>query len=119
MLKGVKRFLMPALAASLVACAQPKKDADKAAFRAMGESLPTVESRPDEAIGLDVRHQIALAGANDLAAVVVMIEDGVVTLRGSVTSQTAAYRAESAARVVKGVKAVVNNIRVVQAAPVY
>ena len=118
----MKRYwYVVAVGALVAACAQPqKKDADaKTSFRALGEAIPTDVARPDEAIGLDVRHQIDLAGPVDLAGVVVVVEDGVVTLRGSTTSQTAAFRAEGAAHTVKGVKIVVNRIQVTQPKPVY
>lgn len=117
----VKRYWYVVLGLLVAACAQPpKKDADtKAAFRAMGEAIPTDISRPDESIGFDVRHQIDLAGPVDLAGVVVVVEDGVVTLRGSAVSQTAAFRAEGAARTVKGVKVIINRIQVTQPKPTY
>jgi osmotically-inducible protein OsmY len=116
----VKYFWIVALGALVVACAQtPKKEAaPKASFRALGEPVPTEIARADESIGFDVRHQIDLAGPTDLAGVVVVVEDGVVTLRGSVTSRTSALRAEGAARVVKGVKAVVDQIQILQTGPV-
>ena len=77
----------------------------------MGSKVPTDEARSDEAIGFDVRHQINLAGPNDLTSVVVIVDGGVVTLRGSTPTRTAAFRAESAARAVKGVKVVINQIQ--------
>lgn len=104
----------------LAGCAQSKKDAEtKAAFRALGAPVPTEIARSDESIGFDVRHQIDLAGPNDLAAVVVVVDEGVVTLRGSAATQAVAFRAESAARTVKGVKLVINQIQVTQTKPTY
>ena len=77
----------------------------------MGQELPPDDVRSDEAIGQDVRRAVNLAGPTDLTSVVVVVDGGVVTLRGSALTRTAAYRAESAAHSVKGVKLVINQIQ--------
>jgi osmotically-inducible protein OsmY len=96
----------------LVACAEPqKKDpVAKPAFRAMGESVSVEQNASDEAIGREVRRQLDLVGAGVAVGIVVEVEEGIVTLRGSAPTVAASWRAQGAAQAVKGVKQVVNHI---------
>ena len=68
------------------------------------------EDRADETIGRDVRQRLNAENAADFVSVVVVINGGEVTLRGSVPSVMAAWRAEAAARNVAGVKRVRNDL---------
>jgi osmotically-inducible protein OsmY len=87
------------------------------ALRALGQSVTTEEARSDEAIGLEIRSRLDSAGLNQTSGVIVEISDGVVTLRGVAGSLAAAWRAEAAARGVKGVKQVFNRILVTGTGP--
>jgi osmotically-inducible protein OsmY len=106
----VKSTLGLMIALLAVACTNSKTP--KMPFRALGENVVVEETRSDESIGTDVRRQLDLAGPADTAALVVEVDGGAVTLRGAAPSLAAAWRAESAARAVKGVKSVVNQIQV-------
>jgi hypothetical protein len=90
-------------------------------FRALGESIAAPETREetpdDESIGREVRRRLNLLGPAIAAGIVVEVENGVVTLSGSASTTTAAWRAEAAANAVPGVKRVVNLVIARQAAP--
>ena len=105
----MKRFLI-LVAVVATGCAEQKTT--QPAMRALGQSVKVTEARSDEAIGIDVRQQLDLAGAPLTSSVVIDVSDGVVTLRGSAPSLAAAWRAEAAAHSVKGVKTVINQILV-------
>ena len=68
------------------------------------------EARPDEVIGREVRQRLNAENSADFVSVVVVASGGEVTLRGSVPSVMAAWRAEAAARAVAGVKRVRNEL---------
>jgi len=109
----VKRLTILASLLLLVACAQPKsKDSTgQPALRALGEKVTVDETRSDESIGFDIRKRIDMAGPSELLGVIIQVEDGLVTLRGSAPNRQAAWRAEAAARAVAGVKNVINEIQ--------
>ena len=108
----MKRLTTLTLLFLLAACAQPEKKADepKPAFRALGQSVAVEPSRNDEAIGFEVRRRLELIGPADTSGIIVEVNDGVVTLTGVAPTTAAAWRAEAAARAVKDVKQVVNNV---------
>jgi osmotically-inducible protein OsmY len=112
----VNRVLLLGVLILGAACAAPQKTDSRTApaFRALGEQVIVEPAHSDEVLGLEVRRQITLAGPVDLAAVIIEIEDGVVTLRGAAPNQQAAWRAEGAARAVAGVRDVINQIQVTQ-----
>jgi osmotically-inducible protein OsmY len=68
------------------------------------------EERPDEVIGREVRQRLNAESSADFGSVVAVVSGGEVTLRGSVPSVMAAWRAEAATRAVAGVKQVHNNL---------
>ena len=87
------------------------------AMRAMGEPLPSPASSDvssgevptDESIGTEIRRRLNADPATAVG-IVAVVEDGNVTLRGEAPSLTVSWRAEGAARGVRGVKSVVNQI---------
>src|SRR5579862_6508614 len=87
------------------------------AMRALGQPVapPTHTTEPDEgsdnSIGLEVRRLLDLDPISN-AGIVVEVDDGKVTLRGSAPNFAAASRAEGLAHSVKGVKSVVNQVMV-------
>ena len=77
----------------------------------MGEEVETGDAVSNEEIGFEIRRRLN----NDPAAtagIIVEVDEGRVTLRGVAPNPSAAWRAEAAARSVKGVKQVVNQILV-------
>jgi hypothetical protein len=124
----VKSLRLLPLMGLLAACALPTKPEPQPqtrpaetnpAFRAMGESVASVETpADDEAIGTEVRRQLNLLGPAIAAGIVAEVENGVVTLSGAAPTTLAAWRAEAAARNVKGVKRVINRIVAREAPPV-
>lgn len=73
---------------------------------------PVEESRPDEVLGAEVRRRLNAGAAGEFGGVVVVVTGSEVTLRGSVSSVMAAWRAEAAARSVAGVRVVRNELLV-------
>lgn len=92
-----------------IACAQSTK-APAPSFRAMGQAAASEDQPSDETIGTNVRRQLDLIGPAESVSIVVVVEDGVVTLRGTAPNQNAVWKAEAAARSVKGVKKVVSQV---------
>lgn len=66
----------------------------------------------NEAMEADVRAKIAEDNANRAFEIGVSVNNGVVTLTGTVDSQAARTRIGNAARDVDGVRSVINNLRV-------
>ncbi len=106
--------LMLALAAFGSGCASPTADKQaqteaKPALRAMGEGVHVGDAVSNEDIGFEIRRRL-----NDdpgaAAGIIVEVDEGKVTLRGVAPNLAASWRAEAAARSVKGVKQVVNQI---------
>ena len=111
----MKRIVAVASLAALAACAQQKSPTESAgsaapAFRALGQKATVEESRTDEAIGFAVRDRLNAVAPSETAGVIVEVNEGVVTLRGVVPTVPAVWRAEAAARAVKGVKQVANRL---------
>jgi len=85
------------------------------AMRALGQPIapPTTTTGPeegsDQSIGLEIRRLLDLDPVSN-AGIVVEVDDGKVTLRGSAPNFAASSRAEGLAYSVKGVKSVVNQI---------
>jgi osmotically-inducible protein OsmY len=107
--KYLTAFALVLVAAS---CTTQKPDKPNPPLRALGQDVVVEETRSDESIGTEVRRQLDLVGPADTAAVVVEVDAGRVKLRGLAPTLAAAWRAESAARAVKGVKSVVNEIQI-------
>jgi osmotically-inducible protein OsmY len=80
-------------------------------LRALGESVQPADTVSNEEIGFEIRRRL-----NDdpamTAGIIVEVDEGRVTLRGTAPKLAAAWRAEAAARSVKGVKQVINQILV-------
>jgi len=111
----MKRELTILLLLIGIGCAQQSANKEtsetpKPALRALGESVTSEEVRSDEAMGVEIRDRLNLAGVSDTRGVIVNISDGVVTLSGSTQTLAASWRAEAAAQGVKGVKKVLNRI---------
>jgi hypothetical protein len=106
-------------------CASPSTEKPAAAepqpaMRALGQPVApptpapasdsqTSDEPTDESIGIEIRR---LVNTDPVAAagIIIEVDDGHVTLRGTAVNRAAAWRAEGAARSVKGVKSVVNQI---------
>jgi osmotically-inducible protein OsmY len=113
----VKRFLVSTVVMVGLGCAATKPAEETASgFRAMGAVVKVEPIYSDEAIGLEARRRVDLAGAADMAGVRLHVDGGTVTLRGSVPHRAAAWRAEAAVRSVPGVKSVVNELLVTRMA---
>ena len=106
-----------ALACVLLASGCSSNAPPDVAFRAMGQSVAPEEAPSDESIGAEVRRRMDALGPGDMAGIIVEVDDGVVTLRGVAPSQAAAWRAQSAAQSVAGVKLVRNQVTVPDRSP--
>ncbi len=93
-----------------------KPNEPQPAMRAMGEpvapSTASEETPTNESIGLIIRRQLN-ATPTTTAGIIVEVDDGKVTLRGTAPNLATSWRAEAIAHAVKGVKAVVNQIVVI------
>lgn len=79
------------------------------ALRAMGESVKAGEAVSNEDIGFEIRRRLN-DNPGEAAGIIVEVDEGKVTLRGVAPTLAAAWRAEGAAKSVKGVKEVTNRI---------
>lgn len=86
-----------------------KQAEPKPALRAMGESIEPGDTVGNEDIGFEIRRRLNENPA-ETAGIIVEVDDGKVTLRGAAPTLSASWRAEAAARSVKGVKEVANQI---------
>jgi osmotically-inducible protein OsmY len=86
-----------------------QKDEPKPALRALGESVKPGDTVSNRDLGFEFRRRLNDNPAETIG-VIVEVDDGNVTLRGSAPNLAAAWRAEAAARSVKGVKQVLNQI---------
>ena len=77
----------------------------------MGESVKAGDAVSNEDIGFEIRRRLN-DNPGEAAGIILEVDDGKVTLRGVAPDLAAAWRAEAAARSVKGVKVVVNQILV-------
>jgi osmotically-inducible protein OsmY len=92
--------------------ADKQKEAEtKPALRAMGESVKAGDAVSNEDIGFEIRRRLN-DSPGEAAGIIVEVDEGKVTLRGVAPNLAAAWRAEGAARSVKGVKEVANQILV-------
>lgn len=81
----------------------------KPALRAMGESVKAGDAVSNEDIGFEIRRRLN-DNPGEAAGIIVEVDEGKVTLRGVAPTLAAAWRAEGAAKSVKGVKEVTNRI---------
>jgi osmotically-inducible protein OsmY len=83
------------------------------AMRAMGQPVPSPaesgEVPTNESIGFEIRRQLNTTPTTT-AGIIVEVDDGKVTLRGTAPNLAASWRAEAIAHAVKGVTSVVNQI---------
>jgi osmotically-inducible protein OsmY len=83
------------------------------AMRAAGQpvtsSAPTGDEPTDASIGSEIRRLLDTDPAAT-AGIIVQVDDGKVTLRGSAPTRAAAWKAEGVAHSTKGVKSVSNQI---------
>jgi osmotically-inducible protein OsmY len=106
-------FLFVATVASSCAinpAAETAPPEPKVPSQAMAEAVTVEDSPDDETIGAEIRRRLVVQGPGDTAGIVIEVNGGTVTLRGVAPSQAAAWRAQSAALSVKGVKLVRNQI---------
>lgn len=86
------------------------------AMRAMGQPVPlptdSGEVPTNESIGSEIRRQLN-ATPTTTAGIIVEVDDGKVTLRGTAPNLAASWRAEATAHATKGVKVVMNQIVVI------
>ena len=122
-------FLLFALALALaglstgctsITAAKPAPTEPKPALRVMGEGVKAgdvaSELVSDQDIGVEIRRRLN-DNPGEAAGIIVEVDEGKVTLRGVAPNLAAAWRAEAAARSVKGVKEVANQILVAGSAP--
>jgi osmotically-inducible protein OsmY len=79
------------------------------ALRAMGEPVKAGEAVSNEDIGFEIRRRLN-DNPGESAGIIVEVDEGKVMLRGVAPTLAAAWRAEGAAKSVKGVKEVTNRI---------
>lgn len=101
-------FLILLLICCCAGCASQSESTPT--LRVMGTGVATDTRTSDEAIGLEIRRQLNIVDPTGLAGVVIEVDGGVVTLRGVAADLATAWRAEAAARGVKGVQQVRNQI---------
>ncbi|HUI07218.1 MAG TPA: BON domain-containing protein [Verrucomicrobiae bacterium] len=77
----------------------------------MGEGIEAADAVSDEEVGFEIRRRLN-DDPSETAGIIVEVDEGKVTLRGTAPNLAAAWRAEAAARAVKGVKQVFNRILV-------
>ena len=89
------------------------QDEPKPAMRALGQPvLPATQAGDEptnESIGSEIRRLLDTDPAAS-AGIIVEVDDGKVTLRGTAPTRAASWRAEGIAHSVKGVKSVTNQI---------
>jgi osmotically-inducible protein OsmY len=79
-------------------------------LRALGKPVTAEKSPSDETLGAEIRRRLDLVGRTETAGIIVEVDGGVVTLRGTAASPLAAMRAVAAAQAVPGVKLVRNEM---------
>jgi osmotically-inducible protein OsmY len=111
-------FISGVLIAGAAICGGCSTNADKPnepqpAMRAMGQPVPSPsesdEAPTNDSIGTEIRRQLN-ATPTTTAGIIVEVDDGKVTLRGTAPNLATSWRAEGLARAMKGVKTVVNQI---------
>ena len=93
--------------------AWPGDDAGRASHRGLG---PKGYRRSDQRINEDVHDRLTDDAHIDASGIVVMVQEGEVTLSGSVSDRRAKHHAEAIIEYIAGVTHVQNNLRVDQAA---
>jgi len=92
-----------------------KPNEPQPAMRAMGQPAPSPsesdETPTNESIGLEIRRQLNTTPTTT-AGIIVEVDEGKVTLRGTAPNLATSWRAEAIAHAVKGVKVVINQIAV-------
>ena len=88
---------------------QPEEAEAKPALRAMGGNVGDEVVPSNESIGFEIRRRLN-EEPSATAGIIVEVDEGKVTLRGMAPNLAASWRAEAAARSVKGVKQVMNQI---------
>src|SRR5208282_4266165 len=81
----------------------------RAAGQPVSSSAPFVDEPSNESIGSEIRRLLDTDPAAT-AGIIVQVDDGKVTLRGSAATRAAAWKAEGIAHSAKGVKSVMNQI---------
>lgn len=108
----MKKMIVTAAAVCILLSACEKADYEKGEKAGHNEHSPAVESEADRAISQNVRHAFkddaALAPQAD--GIKITTTNGVVTLRGSVKSESDKSEAGKKARLIQGVKAVDNQL---------
>ena len=104
------------LAAFGASCASSKTNHEATTESAPAVQTPadntgTVDTASNEEIGFEIRRRLN-ENPTETSGIVVVVDDGKVTLRGTAPNLQAGWRAEAAARSVKGVKQVTNQILV-------
>lgn len=85
------------------------RDSDRGSYRGRG---PKNYQRSDERIREDVCERLSMDHDVDASEIEVTVQDGVVTLNGSINDRHAKRLAEDICESVRGVKDVQNNVRV-------
>ncbi len=108
----MKYLMLLSLITTVAGCAANRQSrGEKPALRALGQPVKVEKEQPsDESIGAEVRRRLNLADAAGTASVIVEVDGGVVTLRGTANRLTDAWRAEAVTHSVPGVKEVRNQI---------
>jgi len=113
----ISRVIITSFAFCAGCAMNPDKPSEpQPAMRAMGQpvssSTESDEAPTNESIGLRIR-RLLNATPTTMAGIIVEVDDGRVTLRGTAPNLATSWRAEAIAHAVKGVKAVVNQIVVI------
>lgn len=80
-------------------------------LRALGQPVVVAPAYSDEAIGREIRRQLDVTNAGELAGVIIQVDGGKIVLRGTVRDDAAAWRAAGIARAVTGVQEVRDEIQ--------
>ena len=105
----MKRILGVIVLLVAAGCTTPQPKSEPG-LRALGKPVTAEKSPSDETLGVEIRRRLDLVGRAETAGVIVEVDGGVVTLRGTTSSPMAAMRAVAATQGVAGVKSVRNEI---------
>jgi len=114
----VSSVMVVAVAALCGGCAsetadKPSQAEPRPAMRAAGQpvtsSTPSGDEPTDASLGSEIRRLLDTDPATT-AGIIIQVDDGRVTLRGSAPTPAAAWKAEGVAHATKGVKSVSNQI---------
>jgi osmotically-inducible protein OsmY len=104
----MNRILPILLVLTIAACSTEQKQAGPA-MRVLGQPVKPDDARSDSDIGAEIRRRFD-ADPIAMAAVVIVVDGGHVTLRGSVPNLRSAWRAEAVVRAVPGVNNLTNEL---------